>query len=65
MSTEAQTYSPRSRSRIKTVAARNDVSESTIWRLIRAGKLVAYRPSPGITLVDDEAVDRVFAGEAA
>lgn len=65
MGTVAHEYIPRRQSRVKTVAERKDVSESTVWRLIRAGKLTAYRPSPGITLIDDEAADRVFAGEAA
>lgn len=62
MSAVAQSYVPRTRSRIKTIAERNDVSESTVWRLIRAGKLTAFRPSPGITLVDDAQADRVFRG---
>jgi hypothetical protein len=52
MGIDAQTYIPRSRSRIKTVAERNDVSVSTIWRMVRDGKLTVYRPSPGITLID-------------
>ena len=50
------------RSRIRTVAERNSVSESTVWRLIRAGKLTAHRIGRRITLVDDAEADRVFGG---
>jgi excisionase family DNA binding protein len=50
------------RSRVRTVAERNDVSESTVWRLIRAGKLTAHRVGRRITLIDDAEADRVFGG---
>jgi|SoimicMinimDraft_3_1059731.scaffolds.fasta_scaffold105194_1 excisionase family DNA binding protein len=50
------------RSRVRTVAERNGVSESTVWRLIRAGKLTAHRVGRRITLIDDAEVDRVFGG---
>jgi excisionase family DNA binding protein len=50
------------RSRVRTVAKRNDVSESTVWRLIRAGKLTAHRVGRRITLIDDAEADRVFGG---
>ena len=51
-----------SRSRVRTVAERNDVSESTVWRLIRGGKLTAHRVGRRITLIDDAEADRVFGG---
>ena len=53
------------RSRVRTVAERNDVSESTVWRLIRAGKLTAHRVGRRITLIDDAEADRVFGGKSA
>ena len=40
------------RSRVRTVAERNGVSESTVWRLIRAGKLTAHRVGRRITLIE-------------
>jgi excisionase family DNA binding protein len=52
----------RKRSRVRTVAERNSVSESTVWRLIRAGKLTAHHVGPRITLIDDAEEDRVFGG---
>ena len=52
-----------SRSRVRTVAERNGVSESTVWRLIRAGKLTAHRVGRRITLIEDAEADRVFGGE--
>ena len=52
----------RKRSRVRTVAERNGVSESTVWRLIRAGKLTAHRVGRRITLIDDAEADRVFGG---
>lgn len=55
----------RTRSRVRKIAERNGVSDSTVWRLIRSGRLTAHKPTPGITLVDDMEADRVFAGEAA
>jgi len=54
---------PCGRSRVRTIAERYDVSESTVWRLIRAGKLKAYHVGRRITLIDDVEADRVFAGE--
>ena len=51
-----------SRSRVRTVAERNDVSQSTVWRLIRAGKLTPRRVGCRITLIDDAEADRVFGG---
>ena len=51
-----------SRSRVRTVAERNGVSESTVWRLIRAGRLTAHRVGRRITLIDDAEADRVFGG---
>jgi excisionase family DNA binding protein len=50
------------RSRPRTVAERNNVSESTVWRLIRTGKLTAHRVGRRITLIDDAEADRVFGG---
>jgi excisionase family DNA binding protein len=50
------------RSRVRTVAKRNGVSESTVWRLIRAGKLTAHRVGPRITLIENAEEDRVFGG---
>ena len=58
-----ETQHVRTRSRVRTVAKRNGVSESTVWRLIRAGKLKAHRVGRRITLIDDGEADRVFAGE--
>ena len=52
-----------SRSRVRNVAERNDVSESTVWRLIRTGKLTAHRVGRRITLIDDAEADRVFGGK--
>ena len=57
-----ETQHVRTRSRVRTVAKRNDVSESTVWRLIRAGKLTAHRVGRRITLIDDAEADRVFGG---
>jgi excisionase family DNA binding protein len=54
---------PRSRSRVRTIAERNCVSESTVWRLIRAGKLTPHRVGRRITLIDDDEADRLFAGK--
>ena len=53
------------RSRVRTVAFRNDVSEATVWRLIRSGKLTAHRVGRRITLIDDAEADRVFGGKLA
>ena len=50
------------RSRVRTVAERNGVSESTVWRLIRAGKLTVHRVGRRITLIDDAEADSVFGG---
>jgi excisionase family DNA binding protein len=60
---ETERQNVRTRSRVRTVAKRNDVSESTVWRLIRAGKLTAHRVGRRITLVDDDEADRVFGGK--
>ena len=57
-----ETQHVRTRSRVRTVAERNDVSESTVWRLIRAGKLTAHRVGCSITLIDDAEADGVFGG---
>ena len=57
-----ETQHVRTRSRVRTVAERNGVSESTVWRLIRAGKLTAHRVGRRITLIDDAEADRVFGG---
>jgi excisionase family DNA binding protein len=54
---------PPRRSRVRTVAERNGVSESTVWRLIRARKLTAHRVGRRITLIDDAEADRVFGGD--
>ena len=59
---DVETQHVRTRSRVRTVAKRNDVSESTVWRLIRAGKLTAHRIGRRITLIDDVEADRVFGG---
>ena len=53
----------RTRSRVRTVAKRNDVSEATVWRLICAGNLTAHRVGRRITLIDDDEADHVFGGE--
>ena len=60
-----ETQHVRTRSRVRTVAKRNGVSESTVWRLIRAGKLTAHRVGCRITLIEDAESDRVFDGESA
>lgn len=52
-------------SRVPTLARRYDVSEWTIWKLVRNGHLKAHRPTKGITLIDNDDADRFFAGEAA
>ena len=57
-----ETRHVRKRSRVRTVAERNSVSESTVWRLIRAGKLTAHHVGRRITLIDDAEADRVFGG---
>jgi excisionase family DNA binding protein len=52
------------RSRVRTVAERNGISESTVWRLIRAGKLTAHRVGRRITLIDDAEANWVFSGNS-
>ena len=59
----SETQHVRTRSRVRTVAKRNSVSESTVWRLIRAGKLTAHRVGRRITLIDDAEADCVFGGK--
>jgi excisionase family DNA binding protein len=58
----SETQQVRTRSRVRTVSKRNGVSESTVWRLIRSGKLTAHRVGRRITLIDDAEADRVFGG---
>jgi hypothetical protein len=60
-----ETQHMHTRSRVRRVAERNDVSECTVWRLIRAGKLTAHRVGCRITLIDDAEADRVFGGKSA
>jgi excisionase family DNA binding protein len=53
------------RSRVRAVAERNSVSQSTIWRLIRSGQLTAHRVGRRITLIDDSEANCVFGGKSA
>ena len=62
---DIETQHVRTRSRVRRVAERNGVSESTVWRLIRAGRLAAHRVGRRITLVDDAEADCVFGGKSA
>lgn len=62
---EAASIDRRTFSRVPALARRYDVSEWTIWKLVREGHLKAFRPTRGITLIADDQADRFFSGEAA
>jgi excisionase family DNA binding protein len=47
--------------RPKRVAEVLDVSERTVWSMIRAGRLRVARPSPGLTLVLVHSIDELLA----
>lgn len=48
--------------RVQTVAKLYDIGKSSVWKLIREGKLKAYRPSAGITLIKKSDIEDLIMG---
>jgi len=46
--------------RIKTASQNYGVGKSTLWKLIAEKKLSVTRPSPRVTLLDTDELDRYF-----
>lgn len=51
--------------RPKQAALNYGVGISTIWRYIAEGKLHVTKPSPRVTLLDTEELEKFFNGEVA
>jgi excisionase family DNA binding protein len=48
--------------RVPTVAKLYDIGKSSVWKLIREGKLKAYRPSNGIALIKKSDIEDLIMG---
>lgn len=49
--------------RVATASKMFDVGKSTLWNLIKEGKIKAYRPSEKITLLETKELIEYFRGK--